>query len=87
MTNDAQTVVFADGLSASDVKQGGLGDCYLLSAMSVLAHTRPDMIRKLFHPSSREYREDGLYTVMMFRNLRPTFITVDDRFMVSKGSK
>lgn len=34
-------VVFDDGVSACDIKQGGLGDCYLLSAMSVIAHSRP----------------------------------------------
>jgi len=32
------TKVFSDGLDAGDIHQGALGDCYLLSAMSVLAH-------------------------------------------------
>jgi hypothetical protein len=36
--------MFLDGASAIDVIQGGLGDCYLLSAMSVIAHSRPELI-------------------------------------------
>ena len=46
-------VVFDDGVNAGDIKQGELGDCYLLSAMSVIAHSRPDLIQKIFHPQSR----------------------------------
>lgn len=64
--------------------QGILGDCYLMSAMSIVAHSRPDLIRKLFHTSSRRYREDGLYTIMLFKNLEPVFITIDDRFVAYK---
>ena len=43
-------VVFDDTLSATDVMQGSLGDCYLLSAMTVIAHVKPHLIKKLFHP-------------------------------------
>ena len=50
------TTVFSDGVSAGDVKQGMLGDCYLLSAMSIIAHSRPELIKKIFHPESRVYR-------------------------------
>lgn len=41
---EEKTVVFADGVSALDIHQGQLGDCYLLSAMSVIAHTRPALL-------------------------------------------
>ena len=72
--------IFDEGTGACDIKQGGLGDCYLLSAMSVIAHTRPDLFQKIFHPDSRKYQENGLYTVMFFRNRKPVIITVDDCF-------
>ena len=42
--------VFDDTVSGCDVKQGELGDCYLLSAMTVIAHVKPHLIQKMFHP-------------------------------------
>jgi len=36
--------VFHDGAAANDIRQGELGDCYLLSAFSVIAHSRSDLI-------------------------------------------
>lgn len=52
--------------------------------MSILAHSRPELIKKIFHPDSRQYREDGLYTVMLFSG-SPQVITLDDRFFSSYG--
>ena len=77
-TRNQVTKVFADGATACDIRQGSLGDCYLLSAMSVVAHTRPELITKIFHPDSRQFREDGLYTIMLYSAKSPVFITVDD---------
>lgn len=76
----AQMKVFDDGVSACDIKQGSLGDCYLLSAMSVIAHAKPELIQKIFHPKSREYQDCGLYTLMFFKNRKPVIITLDDCF-------
>jgi len=76
----AKTKVFKDGAGAGDLKQGELGDCYLLSAMSVIAHLRPDLIKRIFHEKSRTYRQDGIYTVMMYQGRRPVIITIDDYF-------
>ncbi|CDW72149.1 dek1-calpain-like protein [Stylonychia lemnae] len=76
----SKTCVFDDGVSACDILQGGLGDCYLLSAMSVIAHTQPKLMRKLFHPKSQIYQENGLYVLMFYRNRQPVIITIDDYF-------
>ena len=73
--------MFADGVSANDIRQGGLGDCYLLSAMSIIAHSRPELIKKIFHPESRIYRYEGIYSLMLYSGKKPTVVTVDDRFM------
>jgi calpain-15 len=74
------TKVFDDGVSAADIKQGELGDCYLLSAMSVIAHSRPDFITRIFHSSARDFQENGLYTIMLYRNRKPLVLTIDDCF-------
>ena len=77
------TSVFSDGVSANDIRQGGLGDCYLLSAMSIIAHSRPELIKKIFHPESRIYRYEGIYSLMLYSGKKPTVVTVDDRFMAN----
>jgi hypothetical protein len=63
--------VIADGVDASDIKQGEIGDCYLLSAMSVIAHNNPNMIKRIFHPDCLQVREDGVYVLMMFQGGEP----------------
>lgn len=75
-----QVLVFDEGTAACDIKQGSLGDCYFLSSMSVVGHSRPDLLQKMFHPESRKFQPNGLYTVMFFRNRKPVFVTIDDRF-------
>jgi len=81
-----KTTIFADGVSAGDIRQGSLGDCYLLSAMSVIAHSRPELLKKIFHPQSRQIRDDGLYTIMMYQGRSPVVLTVDDRFLCNDRS-
>jgi len=72
--------VFDAGVNANDIKQGTLGDCYLLSAMSVIAHSRPELITRIFHPQCHTPQENGMYTVMFYRNRKPVIITIDDFF-------
>ena len=55
--------------------------------MSVVAHSRPDLLLKIFHPESRHYRDDGIYTLMFYIGKKPVTVTIDDRFMVDQNSK
>lgn len=58
-----------DGPKPLDVRQGGLGDCWFLSALMSIAGKRPDIIKKMIKPNP-----DGTYTVT-FQN--PDHIVVD----------
>eukprot|EP00347_Sterkiella_histriomuscorum_P011682 403371513 len=81
----AQSLVFDDGVSACDILQGSLGDCYLLSAMSVIAHSQPQLMRRIFHQKSQEIQDTGLYVLMFYRNRKPVIITLDDYFPTANG--
>jgi hypothetical protein len=47
-----------DGVQASDVNQGRIGDCYFLSSMASIAKTHPELIEKAITQNA-----DGTYTV------------------------
>ena len=47
--------------------QGALGDCYLLSALAVMA-TTPDSIKKLF--LRPQWNASGAFVVKLFKNGR-----------------
>ena len=62
------------GLSANDVVQGDLGDCWLLSAFSLVAANK-SLFKKLF----KQVDEDaGKYTVRFYLDKKWTEVTVDD---------
>lgn len=50
-----------DGIKATDVKQGAIGDCYLAAALSAVAGTKPETIRNAIKDN-----KDGTYTVRFF---------------------
>jgi hypothetical protein len=53
-----ETGPLMDTPAASDVRQGGAGDCYFLSAMASVADTHPELIEKAITANP-----DGTYTV------------------------
>ena len=55
--------------------------------MSIIAHTRPDLIKKIFHPDSRSYRNEGIYSIMLYQGKMPHVVTIDDKFLVRSSSK
>ena len=60
-----------------NIKQGNLGDCYLLSALSALAEW-PRRVRELF--ITTEPNEAGVYRLKLYLNGVATEITVDEYF-------
>eukprot|EP00667_Euglena_gracilis_P008703 EG_transcript_8814 len=69
-------VVRGDGYRAEDLQQGGVGDCWFLSALAVVAE-RPDLIAKLM--ATAEANEQGCYEVRLFLDGRWTALLVDDQ--------
>eukprot|EP00300_Choanocystis_sp_HF-7_P009557 c16499_g1_i3.p1 GENE.c16499_g1_i3~~c16499_g1_i3.p1 ORF type:complete len:791 (+),score=218.02 c16499_g1_i3:199-2373(+) len=67
-------------IGGSQVVQGMLGDCWFLSALSVVAN-RADILEKLFknNPTGSKINPEGKYVVTFFYNQAWVDVTIDDR--------
>ena len=72
--------VFRDDIWPDDVRQGSLGDCWLMGALSACAEF-PALIRKLFPDGTRH--ANGLYRVKLCLSGAWQIISVDDFFPCS----
>jgi hypothetical protein len=63
-----------------DVRQGELGDCWLMSALGEIALRAPQDLRKMFI-----YNGDQTWTVRFYVNGQPTYVTVD-RYLPTNGA-
>ena len=70
-------VLFEGGVSPSDVKQGAIGDCYFLSAISVLGEKR---IKDIFVDYTLQY---GAFLLKFYKYSDPVYVIVDDYFPVN----
>ena len=58
-----------------------------MSALSIIAHTRPSLIKRIFHPESRTLRFEGMYSVLLYSGHEPHVVTVDDKFLVDDSGE
>eukprot|EP01123_Difflugia_compressa_P014237 TRINITY_DN716_c0_g1_i1.p1 TRINITY_DN716_c0_g1~~TRINITY_DN716_c0_g1_i1.p1 ORF type:complete len:717 (+),score=139.55 TRINITY_DN716_c0_g1_i1:3-2153(+) len=68
--------LFKNGAEEGDIIQGELGDCWFLSALSVLASRGTSALQDLFvavHPA------EGFVQCKFFKNNKWVFVTIDDR--------
>ena len=71
--------------SPNSIAQGSLGDCWLLSAMSLVA-LRPNLMDKLFQENPAA-TPDGKYIVLLYKNGGWQRIRVDDTFPTTGGRR
>jgi hypothetical protein len=88
-----ETFVAGDGdaqdVDPNDVRQGQLGDCYLMGGMAAVARANPDYIRKLIVDN-----KDGTYDVTLYvperpgdRKGKPVTVTVSGSFPSNDGGR
>ena len=68
----ANGVLFVNGVAASDVNQGALGDCYLLASMGAIANASADLISNSFIDNG-----NGTYGVKFYLNGQVAYTTVN----------
>lgn len=69
--------LYNQGIDPEDIKQGWLGNCYFLSALSALAEF-PDEIKKIF--VNKSVNENGIYIVNFTLGGESYKVVVDDHF-------
>ena len=76
-------MMMKDGFSPGDVKQGELGDCWLLGAFLCLA-TNPELLKNLIYHDGIEY---GYGVFRFFKNGEWQFVVIDTRIPYSPSTK
>ncbi len=75
-----ENYIVTDKFEANDILQGEVGDCWFLSALSVVSHNRPELLEKLIHYKSRKGGVNGWYVIRFFKARKQRILAIDDRF-------
>lgn len=70
--------LFQGGIQYTDVRQGGVGDCYLMATLAKLAQKAPATIQNMFINNG-----DGTFTVRFFHSGAAEYVTVDSMLPVN----
>ena len=73
-----EPALFVGNSDSSDVVQGLLGDCWLLSAIAVVAQ-RPELLRHIFAYAAVEGARPGSLTLQLWEDGAWRRVTIDDR--------
>ncbi len=72
----------AKGPGADDVRQGNVGDCYLMAGLAALAKANPNAIRQTITDLG-----DGTYAVRFYKKGQPAYVRVDADLPVDAGNR
>jgi len=72
--------LYEGGVTPEDIRQGALGDCYFLSAMTVL---KQDRVENLF-VGCKPDPKIGAYCIRFYKNDSEEYVIVDDNFPVGQ---
>lgn len=73
--DEGQVAIFFGDIEPTDIKQGALGNCYFLSAISVLTE-HPKRIMRMF--VSQKMNKQGVYGIRMYKNGERQTVIIDD---------
>ena len=65
--------LWGSGPSATDINQGGVGDCYFLASLAAFAGTKPQVVQE-----SAVDMGDGTYLVQFMKNNAPVYVRVSN---------
>jgi hypothetical protein len=95
-TPDTPPSLFEGGISAGDVIQGALGDCWFLGAISALS-TRPELLQSIFVSAATQEEQDrcqkyGVYILKFYKWVEDDehtdiFVVIDDRIPCNQLGK
>lgn len=68
----------ANELAMNDVRQGAVGDCFLMASIAAVVQAYPDVVRRLIHPKG-----GGKYDVTLYVRGVARSVEVDDQFPAS----
>ena len=80
-----EKTLFGDGISYDDINQGGLGNCWALSAASAVAE-KPERLIAQFINTENVQNKAGIYGMNMYALGVPTSVVIDD-YLVTQGSQ
>ena len=82
-TGEGKPMMMKEGLTPGDVKQGALGDCWLLGSFLCLA-TNPEMLANLIVHDGIEF---GYAVFQFFKNGRWQYVIVDTQIPYNQNQK
>jgi len=81
---DTKEIAVFRGIDPCDIKQGALGDCYLLCCLSVLAE-RPNLVERLI--ITEDFNHEGCYAIWLCDAGTWRSVIVDDYFPYNPKTK
>jgi hypothetical protein len=66
----------AHDVDINDIKQGNIGDCFLLASMGAMAHQNPDSVKSLVSENRDKDGNLTSYTVTLKKKVKGTYIDV-----------